>query len=291
MEEEPEAASGAPAAEPFETVVVLPAPGTGEPASGSGAAAEREPADEAREPRRAQAQDTLRPVFTPFTVSPRLRNSAEVSAALQAHYPPLLRDAGIGGDVMVWFYIDAAGVVRRIQLKESSGYEALDAAAMRIAGLMEFTPALNRDQRVPVWVSIPFKFRSGPERPPPLARERPVVPAPPMAREEAAARAAPTFTPFTRPPEVVNGDEVARALQRYYPPLLRDAGLGGTVHLWLFVETDGTVSRSEVATSSGYDALDDAALRVARDMRFSPAVNRATTVAVWIQVPVIFSAR
>ena len=100
------------------------------------------------------------PVFTPFTVAPELRNRDAVQRALVRHYPPLLRDAGIGGDVLVWFFIDETGKVRRYQIKESSGHEALDQAALKVADIMEFTPALNRDKKVPVWVSLPITFRA-----------------------------------------------------------------------------------------------------------------------------------
>ncbi len=57
-----------------------------------------------------------------------------MTAALERYYPPLL--------------------------KESSGQPPLDAAAPRVAELMAFTPALNRDTRVRVWVAIPISFRS-----------------------------------------------------------------------------------------------------------------------------------
>ncbi len=98
------------------------------------------------------------PVFTPMTVQPRLTNQRAVSQALQRHYPPLLRDAGIEGTVVMWFFIDENGRVQNTQVHESSGYDAFDTAAGRVAELMEFSPAYNRDQRVPVWVSIPITF-------------------------------------------------------------------------------------------------------------------------------------
>jgi TonB family protein len=101
------------------------------------------------------------PVFTPMTVQPRLRNSDEVVRALRDHYPPLLRDAGIGGTARVWVLVDEEGVVRRAQLATSSGYDALDQAALRVAGEMRFTPARNRDEAVQVWVALPVTFGDG----------------------------------------------------------------------------------------------------------------------------------
>ncbi|HSM59648.1 MAG TPA: hypothetical protein VK849_02575, partial [Longimicrobiales bacterium] len=60
--------------------------------------------------------------------------------------------------------------------------------------------------------------------------ENPVEDLPPPPEERAAdLSAAPTFTPFTVAPSILNRDEVVRAMEREYPPLLRDAGIGGTV--------------------------------------------------------------
>lgn len=98
------------------------------------------------------------PTFTPMTVRPNLRNSREVSQALIKFYPPLLRDAGIGGTVNVWFFIDENGRVLRTQINTTSGYDAFDEAALKVSQLMEFTPAYNRDKKVPVWVALDVTF-------------------------------------------------------------------------------------------------------------------------------------
>ena len=100
------------------------------------------------------------PVFTPYTVKPDLKNRAAVQAALTRNYPPLLRDAGIGGTALVWILIDEAGNSVKAQVKESSGHDALDAAALKVADIMQFTPALNRDQKVKVWIQLPIVFKT-----------------------------------------------------------------------------------------------------------------------------------
>jgi periplasmic protein TonB len=79
--------------------------------------------------------------FTPMTVRPRLLNARDVARALERFYPALLRDAGIGGTVVVWFYIDTEGRVRATRINQSSGFEALDRAALQVADRMEFSPA------------------------------------------------------------------------------------------------------------------------------------------------------
>lgn len=98
------------------------------------------------------------PTFTPMTVRPELKNASAVQSALVRNYPPLLRDAGIGGQPVVWFFIDEGGKVIKTQLSKSSGYSALDEAALKVADIMQFSPAFNRDKKVPVWVEIPIVF-------------------------------------------------------------------------------------------------------------------------------------
>jgi len=97
-------------------------------------------------------------IFTPFTVRPDIRNRKEVQRTLIREYPPLLRDAGIGCTVEVWFQIDEEGVVKQTLVKTGSGHEALDRAALKVAEVIVFTPALNRDKRVQVWISLPITF-------------------------------------------------------------------------------------------------------------------------------------
>ncbi len=98
------------------------------------------------------------PVFTPYTVRPDLANREELTRILAAEYPPLLKGAGIGGTVVVWCFVDERGEVGKVLVRESSGHQALDEAALRVGKGMEFTPALNRDKAVPVWIILPITF-------------------------------------------------------------------------------------------------------------------------------------
>jgi len=101
------------------------------------------------------------PTFTPFEVAPAVQNRDEIRAALEAAYPPVLKEAGIAGNVLVWVYIDEAGTVSDVRLNRSSGHDALDQAGLRVAQVMQFSPALNRDKAVAVWVAIPITFSRG----------------------------------------------------------------------------------------------------------------------------------
>ncbi|MDH5588774.1 MAG: TonB family protein, partial [Gemmatimonadota bacterium] len=102
----------------------------------------------------------------------------------------------------------------------------------------------------------------------------------------------PTFTPFTVAPSVLNRDEVVAALNAEYPPLLRDAGVGGRVRVWFLIDENGMVQNRRIDTTSGHQALDDAALRVARAYRFSPAKDsEGVPVPVWVSFGITFQLR
>jgi TonB family protein len=101
------------------------------------------------------------PVFTPFTHAPALRNGSEVQAAIQREYPSQLRSLGVDGKVLLYFLIDGQGQVRDARVARSSGREEFDAAALRVAPLHSFSPALRQDHPTPVWIALPVTFQSG----------------------------------------------------------------------------------------------------------------------------------
>ena len=98
------------------------------------------------------------PGFTPYEFQPELRNRAEVGDALEREYPPLLRDAGVGGTVMLWLYIDETGSVENVLVNTTSQHAPLDAAALRVAWTFQFTPALQLGAPTAVWVAMPITF-------------------------------------------------------------------------------------------------------------------------------------
>ncbi len=61
------------------------------------------------------------PTFTPFDTPPKLTNTAQVQSLLQRHYPPILREVGVGGSVQVWLYIDEVGIVQKAQVQTRAG--------------------------------------------------------------------------------------------------------------------------------------------------------------------------
>jgi protein TonB len=114
------------------------------------------------------------------------------------------------------------------------------------------------------------------------------LPPPPVQSGAVDISAAPTFTPMTVRPEILNVQEIQRELVRVYPAILRDAGIGGTVQVDFFIDTNGRVGRAVLNKTSGHAQLDAAAIEVAEKYRFRPAQNRDQIVAVWVTFPVTF---
>ena len=76
-------------------------------------------------------------------------------------------------------------------------------------------------------------------------------------------------------PELLNPEDLNRALQREYPPLLKERLIGRTTVVHVFIDEEGIVRNQRVSRSSGHKELDD----------------RDQTVALWIEMPINFVAR
>lgn len=97
-------------------------------------------------------------VFTPRMVRPVVRNVDQVARAMQTRYPPVLREAGIGGTTLVRIWLDEDGVVQRAEVGRSSGFPQLDDASLRVIDVARFSPAMNRDRRVRVVLAWPITW-------------------------------------------------------------------------------------------------------------------------------------
>ena len=91
--------------------------------------------------------------------------------------------------------------------------------------------------------------------------------------------------PDQEPPVAVNGDAPIQ-----YPPRLYDQKVEGDVVLRLFVDSTGRLATesSRVAESSGYPALDSAALSGSRRLRFTPARRHGLPIATAFLQPIEF---
>lgn len=75
-----------------------------------------------------------------------------------------------------------------------------------------------------------------------------------------------------------------------YPPALFDQGIEGTVILRLYADSSGTLvpDSTRVQESSGYPALDSAAVAAAPNLRFAPARRAGVPVAASFLQPIYF---
>lgn len=113
--------------------------------------------------------------------------------------------------------------------------------------------------------------------------------APPPPSREIDPSDHPVYVDRDTEPRLLNGPEMLRLLARLYPSALKQAGIGGEVMLWVWVDEGGNPTKSQISQSSGRDQLDDAALAIVSSMRFSPALLRDQPVGVWIAQPISFS--
>jgi periplasmic protein TonB len=73
-----------------------------------------------------------------------------------------------------------------------------------------------------------------------------------------------------------------------YPRASRRLNEQGQVLIRVFVTTDGSPQQGEIKTSSGFDRLDQEALRTVMRWRFVPGLRFGTPEAMWFNVPVNF---
>ncbi|MDZ7796462.1 MAG: energy transducer TonB [Candidatus Marinimicrobia bacterium] len=74
-------------------------------------------------------------------------------------YPPIAKEAGIEGQVVVQAFINKEGVVEHALILKGMPGTGLDEAAIDAIKRTRFKPAKQRDRDVGVWISIPVTFR------------------------------------------------------------------------------------------------------------------------------------
>jgi len=75
-----------------------------------------------------------------------------------------------------------------------------------------------------------------------------------------------------------------------YPPALYAQKVQGNVTLRIFIDREGAIvaDSTRIAETSGFTALDSAAMKGSRDLKFEPAKTQGQSVPVSILLPVFF---
>lgn len=145
----------------------------------------------------------------------------------------------------------------------------LKVAPRAIERAMRPAPILAAPESAPSSIQAP-----DPGPPAPIAVDAP--PAPP-APAPAAAETAPVFDAhYLDNPAPV------------YPRLSRRNGQQGRVILRVLVNPKGAADDVQVRTSSGHEALDEAARSTVRRWKFVPAKRAGEPVAAWVLIPISF---
>jgi protein TonB len=115
----------------------------------------------------------------------------------------------------------------------------------------------------------------------PAAQNAPATPAATPA-QTGQAKGAPAFSLPSSEAHGLNNPKPA------YPKQSRRLNEQGQVVIRVFVAVDGSPQQGEIKTSSGFDRLDQEALRTVMRWRFVPGQRLGTPEAMWFNVPVNF---
>ncbi len=201
---------------------------------------------------RAQTPDNKPPVLNPDTLA----------AAVSREYPPELIKRQLGGVVRVRLRVTPQGTVDSAQLAIPTGDTALDAAAVRVAHALRFTPARRGGEPVALWAVMPIEFRV------------PAKVVPNLKKQGQVQRL-----------DLVNAQALTEAMRTRYPEGAGALGLLAHVTLRLAVDSAGLVQRVALDSTSCSDYFDRAATELAGTMRFpvratgDTATERLTAIA------------
>jgi TonB family protein len=99
-------------------------------------------------------------------VTPAEQSPVAINPVSPVRYPTTLLEKGIEGRVLLRLYVDSAGKVvpDSTRIAESSGYPALDSAALAGSPELRFSPALHQGQPIAARFLQPVQFRSSRSR-------------------------------------------------------------------------------------------------------------------------------
>lgn len=95
--------------------------------------------------------------FIPHTEEPHPIGGLQ-ALARNIIYPPIAREAGIEGTVLVQLFIDKTGQVKYVTVLKGVEKTGLDEAAVSAILATEWAPAYQQDKPVGIWMTIPIRF-------------------------------------------------------------------------------------------------------------------------------------
>ncbi len=188
------------------------------------------------------------------TVAPdKLDSPLKVITSKNPVYPEDARKREREGVAVVELKIDTDGKVTETKLAASSGHTDLDNAALEAGLGYSFTPPVSGGRKVRTTLGMPFEFI--------------------------------TIIPYE---ELEVKPEPLDQVKPEYPPDAKEAGLEGQAMVRVLLGKDGKVVKTSIAQSSGFAALDSAALNAAGQWTFKPAMKEGNAVKTYAVIPFSF---
>lgn len=203
------------------------------------------------------------------------------------NYPYEAKEKGWTGVVKLSLHILKDGSLSDVSVKESSGYDIFDKDAadtaqiaapydpfpenLTLDDLIVTAPIVYGPESLLKEAKIPFKEFSDVQKEDSLSK----VPEGPSTPSEMAFA------------QVVQR-RIAEAIQ--YPDEAREYGWEGTVKVSLLILSDGTLAACVVKESSGHDILDEAAIKIVKDLApYADFPSEPDLQELNITVPIVFS--
>ena len=139
-------------------------------------------------------------------------------------------------------------------------------------------PIASEDEEIPDDETIEYTSLDYEEIPPPP---------PPLPPSSDETEEIPLFVAYDEPPAPIGG--IAAILEHLvYPKIGVQAGIQGTVVLWVQIGENGETRQVKVAQSMELECFNEAAMKAVRSVKWKPAKQRDTPVTVWYSVPIRF---
>jgi len=203
-------------------------------------------------------------------IAPHPLNAAAMAALLNTTYPAALRLGGVSGTVKVSMVVGADGVPRDLRVTESAD-SAFNAPTLAAVQMLRFSPAELNDQPVSVRVELPVQWQA------------PAPAGPDSTGTYALSQV--TEVPYPR-----DMNHLSRIMHEEMPPGVLDQGDYGTVQVGMRVDERGVPGDVRILQSNN-TSLNEAALRVARRMRFQPGRLRGQAVPVYLEFPLAWNEK
>ncbi|MBB4638814.1 TonB family protein [Longimicrobium terrae] len=204
-----------------------------------------------------EAGDTVAAGAPPLGVEvfPSLRTRADFVRQLERNYPPLLRDAGVSGEVWMRFRVLENGRVDTTDVHVvRASHDEFVIPALRSLQALTFYPARINSRPVKVWIELPVQF---------------------------AVDNSPAYP--------TNWQDLTQYIRRNYPRELRREGARGVVTLRYRVLPDGQVDAASIQVVSSADPrLNDIAIQGVQVLRYRPRAVEGPEGSDWVSMPILF---